>query len=191
MMSKRTLEDRALDWIADYSQAEHLVRTRDWILELDPGAGEAMRLAALTHDIERYFPGGPKQDRGGTAWDDAGYIRAHCERSAEIVGVWLRDEGADDELAFDVEALIRDHELGGPPEADLLQAADSISFLETLAGIAVVWVRDGICSPDKAKEKHTWMYERIRPAHARRLAAPYYESALAAIDLEVEALHAR
>ena len=54
-----TLEDRALVWIEPYWNAEHLVRTRDWLLELDPGASEALRLAAVTHDMERHFPGGP------------------------------------------------------------------------------------------------------------------------------------
>ena len=187
MSSAQSLEERALDWIADYSQAEHLVRTRDWVIELDPNAGEAMRLAALTHDIERYFPGGLQQDRAGSAWDDAAYLRAHCERSAEIVGAWLREQGAGAALCSEVEALIRDHELGGSPAADLLQAADSISFLETLSGVAVGWVRDGVCSAEKAKEKHTWMYERIRLDHARELAGPYYEAALAAIDRELQA----
>jgi hypothetical protein len=188
---EQSLEERALAWIDGYDQAEHLVRTRDWLVELDPGADEALRLAALTHDIERRFPGGPKQDRAGAAWDDPGYLRAHSERSAEIVGAWLRAEGAGESLAADVEALVRDHELGGSPRADLLQAADSISFLETLAAIAAGWVRDGVCSAEKAKEKHAWMLERIRPERARELALPHYEAALAAIDREVAALPAR
>ena len=54
-----TLEERALAWIEPYWNAEHLVRTRDWVLELEPDASEALRLAALTHDMERHFPGGP------------------------------------------------------------------------------------------------------------------------------------
>ena len=191
MDSEQSLEQCALDWIADYSQAEHLVRTRDWVIELEPGAREAVRLAALTHDIERRVPGGPEQDRAGTAWDDADYLRAHCERSAEIVGSWLRGEGADAALVSDVEALVRAHELGGSPSADLLQAADSISFLETLSEVVVGWVRDGVCSAEKAKEKHAWMHDRIRLARARVLALPYYEAALAAIDREVVALQAR
>ncbi len=176
------LEQRAEGWIAGYSQAHHLIRTRYWVVELDPTADEALRLAALTHDIERHVPGGPVQDRAAAAWDDPAYLAAHSERSARIVSAWIREQGGAETLARDVEALIRVHELGGSPEADLLQAADSISFLETLAPVSAAWVRDGVCSADKAKEKLAWMYERIRVARARELARAHYEAALAAVD---------
>jgi hypothetical protein len=181
-----SLEREASLWIAPYSQADHLVRTRDWLLELDPGAGEALRLAALTHDIERHFPGGPTQDKADAAWDDPDYLRAHSERSAEIVGAWLEDQGADEALAGEVVELIRLHEVGGSPAADLLQAADSISFLETLSEVAAAWVRNGVCSADKARQKHRWMFERIRLERARELAEPLYAQALADIDREAD-----
>ena len=79
-----TLEERALEWIAPYWNAEYLVRTRDWLLELDPDAGEASRLAALTHDMERHFPGGPAQDLSMWPEEDGEreYRRAHSERSS-------------------------------------------------------------------------------------------------------------
>ena len=177
------LERAALEWIEPYSQAHHLARTREWLLELDPDAGEALRLAALTHDIERYFPGGPIQDKTGP-WDDPVYNRAHAERSARIVGEWLAEQGTQRDLVASVEELILLHETGGTPEADLLQAADSISFLETLADIACGWVRDGVCDAEHAKEKHRWMLERIRVPRARELALPLYRQAVAAIDRE-------
>jgi hypothetical protein len=43
----------------------------------------------------------------------------------------LRANGAQEDLANGVEALIRVHEWGGSPDANLVQAADSLSFLET------------------------------------------------------------
>ena len=49
-------------WIEPYWNADHLRRTRDWLLVLEPDAGEALQLAALTHDMERHFPGGPRSD---------------------------------------------------------------------------------------------------------------------------------
>jgi hypothetical protein len=175
------LERAALEWIEPYSQAHHLARTREWLLEVDPEASQALRLAALTHDIERNFPGGPIQDRTGP-WDDPGYNRAHAERSARIVGEWLVEQGAERELVASVEDLILLHETGGSPEADLLQAADSISFLETLQNIACSWVRDGVCDAEHAKAKHRWMLERIRVPRARELAQPLFAEAVAAID---------
>src|SRR5262245_46491025 len=129
------LEQRALAWIEPYQQAEHLRRTRDWLLELDPAASEALRIAALTHDIERLFPGGPVQDKTNAAWDDPAYNEAHAERSAAIVSDWLSEQGAPAALVAETARLIRIHEVGGTPEADLLQAADSVSFLETLQDV--------------------------------------------------------
>jgi hypothetical protein len=180
------LERRAEAWIQPFSQAEHLARTRDWVLELDPAAGDALRLAALTHDMERHFPGGPRQDKAAKRWDDPEYLRAHAERSVRIVGDWLEAEGADPHLRSQVRELILLHETGGTPEADVLQAADSISFLETLSDVAVSWVRTGQCGPQKAKEKHDWMFDRIRVERARDLAYPFYQHAIAAIEREMD-----
>lgn len=177
------LERAALDWIRPYSQAHHLARTREWLLELEPDASEALRLAALTHDIERYFPGGPIQDKTGP-WDDPAYNRAHAERSAQIVGNWLTERRAERDLVSSVEELILLHETGGSPDADLLQAADSLSFLETLADVACGWVRDGVCDAEHAKAKHRWMLERIRVPRAGKLAQPLFAEAVAAIDRE-------
>ncbi len=76
------LERRILAWIEPYWNAGHLVRTRDWVLELDPDASEALEIAALTHDMERHFPGGPHLDMSRQRPDDEEYNRAHSERSA-------------------------------------------------------------------------------------------------------------
>jgi hypothetical protein len=81
----------------------------------------------------------------------------------------------------DVARLVRAHEFGGWGEADVLQAADSIAWLETNQGVARRWVRDGRCDPEWAREKHRWSFERIRLEEARELARSYYEDALASV----------
>jgi hypothetical protein len=177
-----SLEERALVWIEPYWNAEHLVRTRDWLLELDPDAPEELLLAALTHDMERYFPGGPENDLGVPPEGALEYRRLHSERSARIVGEWLRGEGADGELAGEVERLIVAHEVGGRPDEDLLQAADSLSFLEVNGPLVTGWFTSGRCSRERAKDQHRWMYERIVVPRARELARPLYEEALAVVD---------
>jgi hypothetical protein len=169
------LEDRALAWIEPYWNAEHLRRTRDWLLELDPAASEALRLAALTHDIERHFPGGPSPDLSRAPEEDFEYRRAHSERSAGFVAEWLRAEGADERLSGEVVRLIHLHEFGGDPEADLLQAADSLSFLEVNIGLPAKWAAEGLCSFERGLDQHRWMYERIGVPRARELATPLYE----------------
>lgn len=173
-----TLEERALDWIAPYWNAEHLVRTRDWLLELDPDAGEALRLAALTHDIERHFPGGPVSSLDTPPEEEIEYRREHSERSAQFVADWLREQDADYELVDEVVRLIRLHEFGGDPDADLLQAADSLSFLEVNIGLPAKWAAEGRCSLERGVDQHRWMYERIQVPRARELATPLYEEVL-------------
>jgi hypothetical protein len=179
-----TLEERALAWVEPYWNADHLVRTRDWLLELEPEAGEALRLAALTHDMERHVPGGPIQDLA--VWPDeeaeVEYRRLHSARSAEIVGVWLRAQGADDRLAAAVERLIAAHETGGAPDEDLVQAADSLSFLEVNPKVLVRWYTSGRASKERAKAQAQWVFERMRIERARQLARPLYEEAIAVVE---------
>jgi Domain of unknown function (DUF4202) len=169
-----TLEERALDWIEPYWNAEHLRRTRDWLLELDPAASEALRLAALTHDIERHFPGGPVNDLSVAPEEDMEYRRLHSERSARFVTQWLAEQGADPALITDVERLILAHEIGGDAEQDLLQAADSLSFLEVNVDLPAKWAAEGRCSLERGIDQHRWMFERIRLDRALALAEPLY-----------------
>ena len=176
-----TLERLAEAWVAPYANAVHLLRTRDWLLELDPDAGEALRIAALTHDIERNFPDSPVP-RPDLPANEPAYRNAHQARSAEIVSRWLAEQGAGEELRREVSAIVQTHEWGGSPQADLLQAADSISFLETMAGDAAGWVRDGRFTRQRTVEQLRWMLSRIRVPKARRLAQPFYDRALAAVD---------
>lgn len=172
--------DRARAWVAPYWNVDHLERTLDWLLELEPDAGEALRLAALTHDMERHFPGGPVAALTEPPEEEVEYRRAHSERSAEIVGGWLREQGADEALVSEVERLILLHETGGDPEADLLQAADSLSFLEVNVDVPYRWVREGRCDLERARAQHRWMFERIRHEPAVALARPLLEEALRA-----------
>jgi hypothetical protein len=177
-----SLEEAALAWIEPYWNAHHLVRTRDWLLELDPDVGEAERLAALTHDIERHFPGGPIQDLAVWPEDEGEYRRLHSERSARIVGEWLRAAGADEWLTARVERLIVAHETGGEPDEDLVQAADSLSFLEVNPKVLAGWYTSGRAGKDRAKAQARWMFERIRVGRACELARPLFEEAIAVVD---------
>ncbi|AQA06354.1 hypothetical protein BVC93_12840 [Mycobacterium sp. MS1601] len=157
------VEQAASRWVAPYSQVVHLMRTRDWLVHLSPEATLEARLAAMTHDIERMFPGGPTVDYANIRWDDPTYLYPHQLRSARLVGDWLSSEGHGADVDVDeVRRLIGLHEVGGLGLADDLQAADSLSFLETLAGLAGDWVRTGACSRDNAIAKLTYSVDRIR-----------------------------
>ena len=53
------LELAALDWLDGFYQLEHLLCAREWGIKLFPSASSELKFAALVHDAERFFPGGP------------------------------------------------------------------------------------------------------------------------------------
>ena len=174
------IEALAAEWVRPYDQADHLMRARDWLVHLNPAATVEMRLAAMTHDIERMFPGGPRLDHATTEWESPFYLYPHSLRSAESVGVWLGSIGpvAAQVSLQEVRRLVGLHEVGGLRGADDVQAGDSLSFLETLAGLTRDWVAGGACSRDKAVEKLVYMAERVRLPGARALTGAWLEWAV-------------
>jgi hypothetical protein len=172
-------------WVVElrHPHERHLLRTEDWVVELESDASERLRLAAVLHDIERAFPDPETSWISARDWDNAVYNRWHQDRSADIAARWLRERGAHDELVEAVDALIRVHEDGGWPEADVLQAADSLSFLEVLAPLVVGWIESGRATPERGAAKVRSSIERIKPelTRARELAEPMLREALAAV----------
>ena len=160
---------------------DHLLRALEWLDRLAPGAPEAVRLAALTHDMERAFPGPDSPAMASLA--DPVYERLHSERSARIVSEWLASHGADEQLTRDVAALIIAHEVGGTREADLVQAADRLSFLETNVDLFLGFVESGRFSIDDVRTKFEHSYHRIRVPDAKAFARPLYEDADARLAL--------
>jgi hypothetical protein len=175
---------RARAWVEDvHPHAHHLLRTEDWLLELEPDAGERLRLAAVLHDIERAFPDPAATWDSAREWDSPAYNRWHQDRCADIASRWLREQAGPAALVAGVDELIRAHEDGGWPEADLLQAADSLSFLETMVPLVVGWVESGRASRERAAGKLQNSLDRMHPslAQARALAQPMLRDALAAV----------
>jgi hypothetical protein len=175
---------KARAWVEEiHPHALHLLRTETWLLELDGDAGEALRLAAVLHDIERAFPDADAGWDSARDWDSPAYNRWHQDRCARIASDWLSDQGAPDSLVAEAVALIRVHEEGGWREADLLQAADSLSFLQTMVPLVVGWVESGRAPRERAAGKLQSSVDRMAPdlERGRELAAPYLEAALAAV----------
>jgi kynurenine formamidase len=165
--------ERAHAWITEvHPHARHLERTVDWLLKLEPGASEATRIAAVTHDIERAYPDPGSPWESARDWDNPAYNRWHQDRCADIVATGLGERGAEEGLTREVEALVRAHEDGGWPEADLVQAADALSFLETMVPLVVGWVETGKAPPERAEDKLRQCLRRISPnlPRARELA---------------------
>ncbi|MGN6169300.1 MAG: DUF4202 domain-containing protein [Solirubrobacteraceae bacterium] len=175
----------AIAWVEPYYDGEHLRRTVVWLLRLDPTAPEPLLVAALTHDMERHFPGGTQPNKAAGAWDDVEYNTKHARRSAEIVSEWLRVQGVPDLFAEQVTPPILEHEFGGSPSGNVVQAADSLSFLDTNGKLVAKWILNGETTLEHGKRKLEWMYERIRVPNARHFARPLYEAALISVANQV------
>jgi hypothetical protein len=181
-MTESPLIDAARAWVIEcypYNR-HHLLKALEWLDRVAPDSSEAVRLATLTHDMERAFPG-PDQPVIKTL-SDPEYERLHSLRSARIVGAWLREHHASEALVEHVEALIVAHEFGGWREADLVQAADSLSFLETNIELFLGFVRSGRHPAHEVRKKFTQMFERIRIPRLKGLAQPLFDGALQQLD---------
>ncbi len=184
-----TLRDRTREWVrTNYGYgAQHLVRAEEWLQRLDADASEEMLLAMLTHDMERAFPGpdSPQQDLSRGPGDPI-YNIAHSERSARIVSDYLREQGASQASIEQIARLIRRHEYGGEDDENLVQAADSLSFLEVNVDMFLSWLdadKEQQRNANNVRAKFIWMYERIQIPQARELARPLYEEAMRKVDM--------
>jgi hypothetical protein len=174
----------AQQWAVDtYAHnSRHLLNTLEWLDRLAPDSAAPVRMAALTHDMERAFPGPDQPIWNGD--EDYEYYVAHSRRSARIVGDWLRDQGAASDFVAEVRGLIEVHEFGGWPAADLVQAADSLSFLDVNVDLFLNYARTGKYRVDQVAAKFEYSVRRIRIREARELARPLLDAANARLLAE-------
>lgn len=161
---------------------QHLERTAAWVVTLKPDADEALLVAALLHDLERaYKSERPPRIRGAATRPDcsvqSAYMRFHQEEGARLGEEVLTGLGADSMVVARVRSLVAHHEDGGTPDADVLQAADSLSFFEGSIDhfLEVFLPARGF---DSIRLKFQYMYTRIVVPRAREIAKPMYESAM-------------
>jgi hypothetical protein len=106
-------------------QAERLSA---WVSRLDPGASEALRLAARCQHLERW-----KIPRTDFPEGRVGYLKwrtklgqFHATRAAEV----LRSVGYDEELIARVERIVRKQGITSEPDTQTMEDALCLVFLE-------------------------------------------------------------
>ncbi len=125
---------------------------------------EALRIAALGHDIERAVEA-RKVRRGDFADYDA-FKAAHARNSAAMLGGILRECGVGDEtLTREVHRLVCVHEVGGDLRSDLLKDADSLSYFDV--NLPLYFERNGW---QETQRRCVWGYRRLSE-RARSMAA--------------------
>ena len=179
--------ETATRWVVETytANAPHLTNSLEWLDRIAPESAEAVRIATLTHDMERAFPGTDAPIWNGD--EDYDYYVAHSNRSARIVGAWLRAAGCGTEFVTETEELIKVHEFGGWPEADLVQAADSLSFLDVNVDLFLGYARSGKFRYDQVRAKFVYSRDRIRIPWVKELSEPMLDSALARLDRQQSA----
>ena len=150
----------------------HSRNTLEWLLELEPDASAALRIAALGHDVERAIETRKVQREDFADYD--AFKAAHARSSADILREIMRECGVEDEaLTREVHRLVYLHEVGGDPRSDLLRDADGLSFLDV--NLPHYFERNG---GEETRRRCVWGYLRLSErarSIAARLACPSNE----------------
>lgn len=187
-LGKEKLLAQVKNWVEESFQGhpdaeieiKHLFETERLVLEIEPTATLSMRIAALTHDIERAFPDPdfPPHPKSGYASEEYHqYQEKHSNRSAKIVVGFLEELGISNRIVVDTKNLIQAHETGGPYICEIVKDADSVSFLKVKVPLFISWI------PKKrtwqeVKDKFDLMYNRIWHRKAKEIAEEPYEKAI-------------
>ncbi|MEW6408068.1 MAG: DUF4202 family protein [Patescibacteria group bacterium] len=157
----------------------HFKRTVFWLLKLRPRADEALKIAAISHDIERAFRRKDmKEKRKKYPLASKKYYDPHEKRGAEIIGKFLKKQGADREMITRVKMLVSEHEEGGNKDQNLLKDADNISFFENNVSHFLPIRSGDEMAGQKVREKFDWMFGRITFDKAKKIALPMYKKAI-------------
>jgi hypothetical protein len=163
-------------------QIPHFKQTVYWVEQLTD-ASEALRIAAVSHDIDRAFTATnhAEREKKGFDFSNISFLRPHEERCAKVIGEFLEKEGAQEELIEKVKELVSRHEEGGTKGQNILKDADSISFFENnINHFLEVKVKQ--LGKEKIKQKFEWMYNRISSDKAKDICHSWYEDALKRLE---------
>lgn len=155
----------------------HFERTVYWLKQLKPDADEAMQIAAYAHDIERAFSRQPMEFWKDRELNDPEHLKEHQEKGARRISGFLRKRGYPEDNIRRVAEMVRLHETGGTPEADLIKDADSISYFEVNAPKHVEKFGKPL-GKAKVRAKYGFMFSRITSPKARKIAEPLYRKAV-------------
>ncbi len=132
----------------------HSKNTLKWLLRLMPDADDALKIAALGHDIERAI-----EERKAMKTDYKNYEEfkdAHALNSAKILIELMKECNASKELLDDVFFLVAHHEKGGNKRAEALKNADTISFFDV--NLPLYYARNDV---EETKKRFLWGYKKL------------------------------
>ncbi|MGB3459500.1 MAG: DUF4202 family protein [Halobacteriota archaeon] len=132
----------------------HSENTLEWLLKLKPDADDALKIAALGHDIERAIAERKVRREDYKDYDE--FKEAHASNSAKILAEIMKECKISKKLVDDVVFLVCHHETGGTRRIDILRDADSISFFHV--NLPYYFLRNGI---EETKRRCLWGYGKL------------------------------
>ena len=132
----------------------HAKNTLEWLLRLKPDADEALKIAALGHDIERAMEERKVRREDFSSFDD--FKKAHALNSARIMAEIMKECTISKELVDDVFSLVVHHETGGDERANVLKEADTLSYFDV--NLPLYYTRHSI---EETKRRFLWGYEKL------------------------------
>jgi hypothetical protein len=127
----------------------------EWVLRLKPNADEALKIAALSHDIDRAKTGITEKDLNDYSKINE-FKKEHSIRSANFISEILQKYNYQPEFIKKVRRLVENHEFGGDEETDILTDADSLAYFDY--NIPFYLKRNG---KERTEEKIKFMYQRL------------------------------
>ncbi len=159
----------------------HADNTLEWLLRLQPDAGDTLQLAALAHDIDRAIE--ETKVRRANFDDYDAFKAAHARNGAEILRPMLNACEVAPDILDEACRLVEVHEVGGDPSSDLLKDADSISYFDV--NLPLYYRREGWA---ETKRRSMWGYRRLS-ARARLIVEDISYGDEAMIRLLREVIH--
>jgi hypothetical protein len=148
---------------------DHALDTWQWMLRLAPGAGLAVQMAALFHDIERLVTEADVRIEH-RAVDYQLFKDDHARRGAEMTEDLLAAAGVGAEMRWRVGRLVAGHERAPAPDDPdasdlaLLNDADALSFFSLNSSGYLDYY-----GPEPTRRKVAYTLARLRPAARQRL----------------------
>lgn len=139
----------------------HSKNTLEWLLKLSPDADEALKIAALGHDIERAIARRKVKREDYKSYDE--FKDAHASNSAKVMIEIMKECDVSKRLSDDVFSLVRYHETGNTQRIDILRDADSISFFHV--NLSHYFIRNGT---EETKKRCLWGYRKL-PDNLKRV----------------------
>ncbi|MGV8151412.1 MAG: DUF4202 family protein [Candidatus Woesearchaeota archaeon] len=136
-------------------ELKHSELVLKWVLKLKPEADEALKIAAISHDIDRAITKITEKDLKDFSKINE-FKKEHSIRSAKFISDILKKHNYPNVIIEKVKHLVENHEFGGDEETNILTDADSLAYFEY--NIPSYMKRNG---RERAIEKIRFMYDRL------------------------------